>query len=88
TLSDRLLSSPPPLLLIIVRIPASPCVLGFSGISGAGEGLGGVSELRAELSAFPVGTSRIDLECERFGICVWAELIESPKNLAALTPGR
>lgn len=32
--------------------------------------------------------SQIDLECGRFWICVWAELIESPKNLAALTPGQ
>lgn len=63
-----------------VSPPGEP---GFSGISGTEAGRSGQS-----FRVFPAGTSQKDLECGIFWICVRAELIESPINLAALTSGQ
>lgn len=63
-----------------VSPPGEP---GFSGISGTEAGRSGQS-----FRVFPAATSQKDLECGIFRICVRAELIESPINLAALTSGQ
>lgn len=63
-----------------VSPPGEP---GFSGISATEAGRSGQS-----FRVFPAATSQKDLECGIFRICVRAELIESPINLAALTSGR
>lgn len=63
-----------------VSPPGEP---GFSGISATEAGRSGQC-----FRVFPAATSQKDLECGIFRICVRAELIESPINLAALTSGQ
>lgn len=63
-----------------VSPPGEP---GFSGISATEAGRSGQS-----FRVFPAATSQKDQECGIFRICVRAELIESPINLAALTSGQ
>lgn len=73
------------------QLPFGSYMKGFSWISRTGEGLWGFLSCVESFGVFfspPSLTSQTDWKYGRFRICVWAELIESLKNIAALTSGQ